>query len=107
MNEKLCLFDIEVEIKNEFPECQDSCPNAINCANHKTANDWKNKLGATPDLKQVVEGSWRCHRNPQEMLRGAVLIDGTLLGDRVNGPIKWTTDEEIDKNDGIEDAPEN
>jgi len=84
---KIMLFDVPIELQNEFPKCKDKlCPKKRDCANHKTACQWRETFGATPNLRQVVLGSWRCHQVPEEKLYGAVLSDGSLLKDRVNGP---------------------
>ena len=90
----LPLFDIKVDLPNDLPICQSKCPNQVHCANHVSANMWVTEYGATPDLRQVVPGSWRCHRMPKEQLKGAVMVDGTSFGDFIQKGPDW--------NDGVE-----
>ena len=83
---KIMLHNVNVQLQNIFPVCQESCSHSRSCANHQTANEFRGAQGATPDLRQVVEGSWRCHKHPKEALKGAVMLDGRFFGDMVNGP---------------------
>ena len=85
-SKKIMLHNVQVELKNLFPVCQEACIYSRHCANHQSANDFREAMGRTPDLRQVVPGSWRCHRNPQEKLKGAVMSDGRFFGDMINGP---------------------
>lgn len=91
------LFAVQVEILNEFPKCQDPlCFKKGDCANHKTACEWRETFGATPNLRQIVPDSWRCQQIPEEKLYGAVLTDRTLLKDRMSGP-DWNDCSENDE----------
>jgi len=80
------LHDVKVDLQNLFPVCQSVCPHSKNCANHISANEFRGTVGMTPDLKQVVKDSWRCHQDPKEELKGAILIDGRFYRDIISGP---------------------
>jgi len=79
------LFAVPVKVIGEFPKCQDKlCLKRLDCANHETANEWRETFGATPNLRQIVPGSWRCQQIPEEKFYGAVLTDCTFLKDHMD-----------------------
>lgn len=71
---------------NPIIECQEpdsSCPYTRDCANHRTAGDFRTEGGWSPDL-QYFFGDWLCSKklisDDGEHIRfgfGAVLEDGT------------------------------
>ena len=85
------LHDINVILMDNFPSCRSQCPYEKDCGNHRTADEWRENFGCTPDLKQIVPGSWRCHKSPKETLMGAILADGTTKGSKAKGP-DWYDD---------------
>jgi len=75
------MVKVPVEIFRKFPECQATCPYSSECANHVTAGDFRTEGGDTPDLTKIEE-DWWCSKAPKANGAGAVLTDGTLVGDR-------------------------
>jgi len=74
---------IKVEMigpKKEFPECQEeSCMHKRECANHKTAGDFRSEGGMTPHLS-FVDGEWFCEKEDTEFQEGAMLLrEGKLI----------------------------
>lgn len=66
-----------VGIWKDFPECQDDiCAHKRECANHRTAGDFRMEDGATPDLT-LVGAEWMCSKEPDDNV-GAIQVDGTL-----------------------------
>jgi hypothetical protein len=77
------LHNIDVLVFGMVPVCYDAgCPHGRSCANHATAGEFRYEGGLTPDLRQVVPGSWRCSQQPTETKLGAALIDGSHINDK-------------------------
>jgi len=75
------LHNVKVEVYGEVPACLDGlCPFYRDCANHITAGEWREACGLTPNLREVVPGSWRCNQNPTEP-NGPIAIDGTYFNE--------------------------
>lgn len=65
-------------IKNKYPDCQEErCAFKHTCANHRSAGEFRNEDGLTPDLKEI-DGVWKCSQNPINA-NGAIMADGSLL----------------------------
>lgn len=70
-----------IGINKHFPECQEQyldCRFTRDCANHRTAGDFRTEDGLTPDLSKDSNNNWMCSKCP-EYNNGAILDDGSLL----------------------------
>lgn len=73
--------NVSVLVFNEYPVCSGGkCSYTKECANHRSAGDFRTEDGSTPDLLRT-NSSWKCSKQPEQTGRGAVLVDGTHVND--------------------------
>lgn len=75
--EKFVAID---KVANQLRCLDENCPHIKECANHRTAGDYRYTDGLSPILKQTdIDNIWKCAQKPIPTGCGALRADGTYV----------------------------